>query len=204
MTIYIYWVHYPDHNDPLTEGYIGVSSDPTRRFRKHKRSSHNNKVKGAISKGAIQTILYEFDSYDNAYRVEESLRPLPNIGWNIAIGGLGGSFKDSGWCSERNRKRYLDPNERSKTAEANRKRFEDEHERKRFSELSKKFWSDPEYVRKQKQPRVKNMCPVMCEGIRYESVGDAEKAYPGSYIRRRFDSERWPEFYRLKEKVRKK
>lgn len=46
-----------------------------------------------------------------------------------------------------------------------------------------------------------NSCPVMCEGIRYESVGDAEMAYPGIKLRSRLDDLRYPEFFRLKPKV---
>lgn len=46
-----------------------------------------------------------------------------------------------------------------------------------------------------------NSCPVMCEGIRYESVGDAEKSYPGIKLRSRLDDSRYPEFFRLKPKV---
>lgn len=46
-----------------------------------------------------------------------------------------------------------------------------------------------------------NSCPVMCEKIRYESVGDAEKAYPGIKLRARLDNSRYPDFFRLKPKI---
>lgn len=50
----------------------------------------------------------------------------------------------------------------------------------------------------------KNRCPVICEGKRFESVGEAEKAYPGRKIRRWLDDPKKPEFYRLRERTKRK
>ena len=60
----IYWIHYPDHTNPYTEGYIGVSVDPAKRFKQHGKSknSANRMVSGAISKGAVQTVLHICES----------------------------------------------------------------------------------------------------------------------------------------------
>ena len=49
-----------------------------------------------------------------------------------------------------------------------------------------------------------NQCPVICEGIKYDSVGAAEKAYPGISIRKRLDNPRYPEFFRLRERTQRK
>lgn len=49
-----------------------------------------------------------------------------------------------------------------------------------------------------------NSCPVSCEGKVYISVGEAEKAYPGNSIRKRLDNDKYPDFYRLKEKTLRK
>lgn len=46
----------------------------------------------------------------------------------------------------------------------------------------------------------KNSSPVMCEGVRYPSIRDAQDAYPGCNLRKRLDNHRYPEFYRLAEK----
>lgn len=46
-----------------------------------------------------------------------------------------------------------------------------------------------------------NRCPVVCEGIEYPSVGDAQKAYPGISIRRRLDNKKFPQFFRLRERT---
>lgn len=50
----------------------------------------------------------------------------------------------------------------------------------------------------------KNSCPVMCEGVRYESVAKAQEAYPGIAIRKRLGNPKYPNFYRLKEITRRK
>lgn len=48
-----------------------------------------------------------------------------------------------------------------------------------------------------------NRCPVICEGKKFQSVGDAQEAYPGISIRKRLDNPKYPEFYRLREKTRR-
>lgn len=50
----------------------------------------------------------------------------------------------------------------------------------------------------------KNCCPVVCEGVEYSSVGNAQKAYPGISIRKRLDNPKYPEFYRLRDKTHRK
>jgi len=49
-----------------------------------------------------------------------------------------------------------------------------------------------------------NCCPVSCQGIEYSSVGEAEKAFPGISIRKRLDNIKYPDFYRLREKTKRK
>jgi len=49
----------------------------------------------------------------------------------------------------------------------------------------------------------KNYCPVVCEGIEYLSVGDAQKAYQGINIRKRLDNPKYSDFYRLKERTKR-
>jgi hypothetical protein len=49
-----------------------------------------------------------------------------------------------------------------------------------------------------------NKCPVICEGIEYDSVGKAQEAYPGISIRKRLDNPKYPNFYRLREKTIKR
>ena len=54
------------------------------------------------------------------------------------------------------------------------------------------------------KPMRKNMCPVICEGTEYESVGAAEAAYPGIKVRSRLDNPKYPDFYRLGSKTLRK
>lgn len=49
-----------------------------------------------------------------------------------------------------------------------------------------------------------NRCPVVCEGIEYPSVGAAQEAYPGCNIRKRLDNPKYPQFYRLRERTKRK
>jgi group I intron endonuclease len=63
---------------------------------------------------------------------------------------------------------------------------------KKFPESSKKLISE------------KNSCPVVCEGITYPSVAEAEKAYPGIKVRGRLDNPKYPDFYRLRERTKRK
>lgn len=49
-----------------------------------------------------------------------------------------------------------------------------------------------------------NRCPVVCEGKKYNSVGEAQKAYPGISIRKRLDNPKYPNFFRLRKKTLRK
>lgn len=49
-----------------------------------------------------------------------------------------------------------------------------------------------------------NRCPVSCDGIIYNSVGEAQTAYPGISIRKRLDSEKYQNFFRLRPKTKRK
>jgi len=49
-----------------------------------------------------------------------------------------------------------------------------------------------------------NRCPVSCEGVTYPSVGDAQSAYIGINIRKRLDNPKYPNFYRLRPKTKRK
>src|ERR1035438_7782775 len=88
MTHYLYWIHLPFH-ESLQEGYIGVSNNPKRRLREHKRSKQNPHLTRAFAKykdNMTLTILLEgSDNY--CLEIEEKLRPTNQMGWNIVKGG---------------------------------------------------------------------------------------------------------------------
>ena len=85
----IYWIHLPDHTDPHTEGYIGITAnDPVLRFRRHVQ--RNPTIREGVSQGAVQTVLREGLTRSEALSLERSYRPKTLIGWNKAKGGGSG------------------------------------------------------------------------------------------------------------------
>jgi predicted GIY-YIG superfamily endonuclease len=89
MSTYIYWIHYPEHTDPMTEGYIGVSKHPQRRYDYHSSEKYNNNqhLYRAMLKGCVLSVLETFEDNAEAYLREETYRPTGHIGFNIIPGG---------------------------------------------------------------------------------------------------------------------
>ena len=86
--MYIYWIHLPEHTNILTEGYVGISKNPTNRLKSHKFRSNNPHLLNCFNKypNVVMDIVLEAEeSY--CLELEEKLRPDKNIGWNIAKGG---------------------------------------------------------------------------------------------------------------------
>lgn len=84
----VYWIHYKDHDDPYTEGYIGVTNNLENRIYQHtSKHSKCHHVKNRIENGAVFTVLHHVDSIDDALKLEMKYRPDDNIGWNICKGG---------------------------------------------------------------------------------------------------------------------
>jgi hypothetical protein len=91
-----------------SEGYIGVSVNPKKRFKNHKETSlkkiHQNKhLQRAFKKygdSIIQHIIW-VGKEDNCYLNEETLRPKKYIGWNIDKGGGKPPSQKgkSSWCT---------------------------------------------------------------------------------------------------------
>jgi predicted GIY-YIG superfamily endonuclease len=88
MTTYcLYWIHYPDQTNPESEGYIGITSDFSKRIKTHSKYTKYAHIKNRIDSGAIATVLQENLTKEQAEFLEASYRPEENIGWNIAKGG---------------------------------------------------------------------------------------------------------------------
>lgn len=91
----VYWIRAPHHSDPLSEGYVGVSKSPSRRWRHHnwrKRTKrHDNPIlSNAIEKytwdGLIKQVLV-IGSEKYCYELEAKIRPSVEMGWNVNVGG---------------------------------------------------------------------------------------------------------------------
>jgi len=95
----LYWVHLPEHSDILSEGYIGITKHTAEhRYRGHiKAANHrtrptNAPVYNAIRKYGDKLIIKTLvvGDYDYVAFLEERLRPVDKIGWNIKSGGKKG------------------------------------------------------------------------------------------------------------------
>lgn len=89
---YVYWYHLAEHSDMLTQGYIGVTVDLCTRHSAHTVHVKNSasRLRNAFNKygeDRIMRTIITTCTKEDAYRLEEQLRPLPNIGWNITTGG---------------------------------------------------------------------------------------------------------------------
>jgi hypothetical protein len=88
----VYWIRRKDHNDMFSQGYIGITSVRLgARFDQHKC---------AARKGGTRTISNALRKYDDIIiteilvgtveyccMIENKLRPIARIGWNLAVGG---------------------------------------------------------------------------------------------------------------------
>jgi predicted GIY-YIG superfamily endonuclease len=86
----VYWIRHQDHTDIFTQGYIGITNNFDKRMSTHKTKPCNTYFKNAINKYGWENLIKEVILIaDKTYclMVEEKLRNLNNIGWNIAIGG---------------------------------------------------------------------------------------------------------------------
>lgn len=74
----------------ISEGYIGISYDPDRRFKEHKTASYFNPyLRKALHKydDITMEILHCCFSEQAALELEYQYRPTINIGWNLNAGG---------------------------------------------------------------------------------------------------------------------
>lgn len=84
--MYVYWIRHKDQKDPFTEGYVGVSKNPKKRFNDH---LYGKLLVGkAINKYQIHTFEILFEGNEEECLKEEfKYRPSQNIGWNFCSGG---------------------------------------------------------------------------------------------------------------------
>ena len=79
-------------DDNLSEGYIGISINPHKRFNSHKTSKKGYKVTEMINKHGLtkdNMRILVVGSLPYIKTLERKLRPKMGIGWNHAVGGGG-------------------------------------------------------------------------------------------------------------------
>lgn len=81
----VYWIHFDEHKDPYTEGYVGVTVNLKQRLFHHK--SQTKRLLDKLMSGAKIDILEECTTMEDALLVERKYRPTTLIGWNINKGG---------------------------------------------------------------------------------------------------------------------
>lgn len=95
---YVYWIHLPEHTDMFTTGYIGFTSKSVEeRWETHKYTASsivarkkNHKLYNCMNKHGhekfiVETICIADEEY--ALWLENKLRPVEQIGLNVAVGG---------------------------------------------------------------------------------------------------------------------
>lgn len=89
----LYHIEDPNHPGDLNQGYVGVVYKDKcieSRFNQH-RSSHyivGQQIRNLMLNYNSIKVIFE-GSLIECYKLENELRPLPYIGWNIATGGGG-------------------------------------------------------------------------------------------------------------------
>jgi hypothetical protein len=93
----VYWIHRPEHTDITKQGYVGITHKRARdRWIDHRSASRRApNIHCAVLNRAIRkypNLIYEVvlvaDTREYCERIEGLLRPVNNIGWNIARGGM--------------------------------------------------------------------------------------------------------------------
>jgi predicted GIY-YIG superfamily endonuclease len=133
-TYYLYWIHRKSHKDIKTEGYVGVTNNPTERFKSHQTLNTGKHLASALKKykDVEYDIVETFSTSDECLSKEVELRPVENVGWNMAKGGgmpprvtkeaaakISKTLKAQGanpYCENTNSKEAIEKRERVKAA----------------------------------------------------------------------------------------
>lgn len=140
----LYWIRRKEHKDIWSEGYIGITKQTVAiRFKSHINSFKAgrkgcDKLQAAFGKYGYENLIVEtiLDgvSLDFVAEMEKTLRPYPEIGWNIAVGGYA---KQLGRKFSKEHRKKLSESHSGKIISEEQK----EYARKRVTEL----WEDAEY-----------------------------------------------------------
>jgi hypothetical protein len=91
--MFVYWIHLPEQTNVAIEGYVGIAMNFEQRMSAHKSCAKTGKEQtlyNAIRKYGWGNLVKEVILVSNenyCLEIEKKLRPVPRIGWNIAVGG---------------------------------------------------------------------------------------------------------------------
>jgi predicted GIY-YIG superfamily endonuclease len=98
---FVYWIRKPEHTDKYTQGYVGVTNNPERRWKEHTQQARLNTHCNSYLENVIckyqENLVYEIIYLGEkiaCYKLEKTLRPAPSIGWNLMSGGIMGKMTE--------------------------------------------------------------------------------------------------------------
>jgi hypothetical protein len=86
----VYWISHKDHTDIFSQGYVGVSNNPKKRWDGHKLKPQKGHFANAINKygwGNLVKKVVLIGEENYCLEIEQKLRPTEQIGWNLVAGG---------------------------------------------------------------------------------------------------------------------
>jgi hypothetical protein len=84
----LYWIRRKDMTNPLIEGYVGVTErEIAVRFEEHREGTDNPHLRRVFQKYELEIVMLKEGKKDDILLLENEMRPVNNVGWNIAPGG---------------------------------------------------------------------------------------------------------------------
>lgn len=149
----VYWIHKVEHTDEFTEGYIGVSRNPNKRWIQHKTDANCNRHTNVHLSNAIikyeDTLIYEVifgGTEEQCFAYELELRPAPLIGWNLMSGGPVGKITEEG------RKKLSEAKKGKTLSEHKKETIRLNKYRKKHGDITRADFQDMEAINKGKLP----------------------------------------------------
>lgn len=91
---HLYWIAPVNSICPKTEGYIGISNNPEKRFKAHTTDTAkvgSKVIRAYVTEHGVNSvqhkILDSFNTLEEAREAERAYRPAAYIGWNVQTGG---------------------------------------------------------------------------------------------------------------------
>ena len=149
MAFIVYWARLKHHDDPYSEGYVGISHNTLdERKRSHYKTAKSKKRRNVHFHNAllkyggdvIWETLHENLSEDDAFDLEGEYRPDINVGWNTDKGGIKAVSPE--WYATKQTEKH-----RQATAEATRKRIAEVDSPEARAARAREIWSTKNIIK---------------------------------------------------------